>query len=123
MQLLGHRLGERRAGVLSELDLAGEDGDAPVLGDVEPGPDLGRERLPAAPAGFLTERGVGDEEHDEAAQALEEVAPLDVETVGRSHRQLGPVRLETRLEQGRLLHGAFPPVRAAARRTACTMRP
>ena len=36
-QLLRDGLRERRADVLAELDLAGEDGDAAVLRDVEPG--------------------------------------------------------------------------------------
>ena len=39
-QLLGDVLGERRADVLAELDLAGVDGDLPLLVDVEPGADL-----------------------------------------------------------------------------------
>ena len=49
-QLLGDDLGQRRADVLADLDLAGVDGDRAVLGDVQPGADLaGRRPLAAAP--------------------------------------------------------------------------
>ena len=48
-KLVGHGHGQRRAGVLADLDLAGRGCHGSVLGDVQPGPDLAR-NLPARPA-------------------------------------------------------------------------
>ena len=53
-QLLGHDLRQRRADVLADLGLAGEDGDASVFADVEPGRDVAGHGVAAPRAsGFL----------------------------------------------------------------------
>ena len=71
-QLLGHRLRERRADVLADLDLAGVDGDRAVLADVQPGADLlraSRRRRRRAAAGLLGARPVGRASSDDEAAA------------------------------------------------------
>ena len=123
-QLLGDLLRERRADVLPHLDLAGEDGDVPVLGDVEPRADVPRELPPAARAPrFLRGRGGGREtDEDPSAQDLEEGAAVHVEPVQpASHRVLVELAIKIGIGPRVFLHHAFR-MAFAARWTAARIR-
>ena len=115
-QLLGHRLGERGADVLAELDLARVDRDDPVGADVEPGGERSRRPAPAfvPPPGLLGRRLRGQQHHQAAAHELDELAAVEREAVGRPGEQLVPLRLDPAHREA---FGA-----AAARRTARTIR-
>ena len=75
-QLLGDHLGLRGHHPLPHLDLAGEDGDPPVLAD----PEIRVEVLRVDPAALLAEEGrwaEGDHDHHATAHGLDELAPVD----------------------------------------------
>jgi hypothetical protein len=93
-QFLRHHLGQRRADVLADLGLAGVDGDLAGLVDVQPGPQFLRPR----PAGPLLGQALPRNQADDnaAAQQLEEVAPVQLELVGRLLEQLVALRLDVR---------------------------
>src|SRR5262249_45387790 len=127
-QLLGDRLGQRRARVLTDLDLAGVDRDLAVFADVQPGADVLRPlpaeaALPAA-AGLLRVECVGGDETDDeaAAHAAEEVAAVEVEVVLRLLEELVPFRLDLIGRDGLPVHRSPPFITSAALRTACIMR-
>ena len=106
MQLFSHGLGQRRADVLADFRLAGEDLDHFILADVQPRADVlggilasAPATTPAAAAGGLGVRGVQQVEHqDAAAQSIQEVAPVQLETVTRFLSQLVALGLEFRCD-------------------------
>jgi hypothetical protein len=76
-------LGERSADVLADLNLAGEDGDLVVGGDVDPGGDVAGDLLAAAAeasaAGFLRNPGrIGEADEQASAEELEEGAAVEL---------------------------------------------
>ena len=83
-QLVGDLLGERGADVLANLDLAGEDGNAVVGGDVNPGGDVVGYLLAAAKsaaaARFLGQGFAGEADQQAAAKKLEEGAAVERKT-------------------------------------------
>ena len=85
MQLFRHGLGERRAGVLADLDFAGVDGDDSRLADVEPGAEILRllARTAASTAGFLGEDFVFDEHDDQGPRPAGRQSVLSGEIVMR----------------------------------------
>jgi hypothetical protein len=79
-QLLRDHLGQGRADVLADLDLAGEGRHRAVLADVQPGPDLLGQRPPWGTLPPLRGRLLGggltqQQGHDDAAAGEPEEAP------------------------------------------------
>jgi hypothetical protein len=135
VKLLRDGLRQRRARVLAELDLAGEDGDGPVLRDVEPGGEVGLLALGASgSSGLLARDRRRGDEHDDATQELHEAATADRESVGLSAVELvtlglerGAVGKDAGVAHAPVLVAAPPPCRGfcafdAAARIASTMR-
>ena len=87
LQLLGDNLSQRRADILTHLDLAGENGYSTVGADVQPRADVAR-CLPAAPpsaaTGFLQSGGVFEDQGDRqtSAEYAEEVTAIESEAIG-----------------------------------------
>ena len=116
MQFLRHRLGERRADVLTDLGFPGENGDRAVLGHVQPRADLLRHPLgeAAAAPGFLSLAARGHQQHDQAAaDTPEEVAAVQLESVPDGLGQLVAFEFDAHRDASG---------RDAACRTAATMR-
>src|SRR5208282_1046627 len=124
-QLVGHTLRERGANVLPDLDLAGEDGDAAVFADMQPGADFLREWLAAARAatGFLRRSVCRNRQGNDHARSgeFEEIAAAPIEMMRGAFGEFESLGL---WDEGvaRLAHrGAFF-MASAARAMAWTMR-
>ena len=77
-KFFGDGLGKGSADVLADFDLAGEDFDAAVGVDVDPGADVGGKFVAVRGAAGLLRREVGSEAEEEAAaEELQEVAAID----------------------------------------------
>ena len=101
LQLLGHGLRERGANVLPHFHLAGANGDFALLAEVQPRIDILRQRFtgPSADAaGFLPgKKGITKaEDHDAAAQELEEIAPWKSKVISGARSQFVSLGLELR---------------------------
>ncbi len=109
-QLLRDRLRQRRADVLTDLDLTREDRDGAVLRDVQPRGDrvgglLRRLVLPLPGPG---QASPCDDQHDDPrAHRFHEAAPCQLEPVSRRFRQLEAIGLD-RHHVAFLIHGSPP---------------
>ena len=128
-ELVGDLLGKRGADILADLDLAGEDGDAVVGGDVDPGGDVVGHLLAAtaeaAAAGLLSGRLAGEADQQAAAEELEEGAAVEREAA----RRVGGIGQsdfefvgEDRVISGASSGDCLSPASMEARWTAATMR-
>ena len=97
MKLLGNGLRQRRADVLPDLRLSGEDGDRAVSVDVQPRVHIVRQLFaPAASAsGFLRFAAGRHEQHEQpGAGAPQEIAAIEIEAVARAFEQFVPFELD-----------------------------
>ena len=122
-QLFGHRLRQRCADILADLNLAGKYGDFAVGVDVQPCGDCGGYLLATAEtaAGLLRECSLaGETDQQASAEELEEVAAVELEAMQRVD---WIERGEFNGIDGKSTHRAPPfAMECAACRTASTMR-
>src|SRR6202171_6542432 len=92
MQLIGDGLRQRSANVLAHLDLAGENRDAAIFVDVNPGADIVRYSFISSAASGFSRRSLPllgqratewNDEDDSSAEGLDKVAAIEMKTVVR----------------------------------------
>src|SRR5579875_281159 len=127
MQFLSDHLRQRRANILTNLDLAGVNGHGAVFADVQPGTEFfrtGRTESSTAPSSRLLRKRLAQHAgHDQStADNTEKGPPIQFRRAKRVLQKLVTLRFEPEIVENLLTHLRPPFIIWAASWMAATMR-